>query len=140
MPVDGYACEIHPCEKMRDLIAPDSERDFQYMSPPYPLTETGVETRTCMLDVSKVKNSGIRDGLNVVRTVTIRVCARNGLAIDNTRHFTITYQATDVLLTVAPGPFAGAGAHNPQPSNSTSGRRTRSPGVVMPTDLTFSSW
>jgi hypothetical protein len=61
----------------------------------------------------------------------------NGLAIDNTRHFTITYQGTDVLLTVVPGPFAGAGAHNPQPlskappfdssqpGNPTIGRRTR---------------
>jgi hypothetical protein len=61
----------------------------------------------------------------------------NGLPINNTEHFTIAYQGTDVLLTVVSGPFAGAGAHNrqplskappfdsSQPGNPTIGRRTR---------------
>src|SRR5580692_7197597 len=68
---------------MRDLIAADSESDSQHMSPLHLLTETGVETRACMLNVTKVNHGGVRDGLNVEWSVKIRVRAWNGLAIDN---------------------------------------------------------
>jgi hypothetical protein len=61
----------------------------------------------------------------------------NGLPINTSEHFTITYQGTDVLLTVAPGPFVGPGANKAQPlskappfdssepGNPTIGKRTR---------------
>ena len=81
-PLDGVACEIHPRQEMRNLIASDGKRDLQNRSSPHFLAEAGVETPTCVLNVPEVKSGGVRDGLNVTWTVKIRVDARNGLSID----------------------------------------------------------
>jgi hypothetical protein len=39
----------------------------------------------------------------------------NGLSINNTEHFTLTYQPTDVLLTVVSGPVSPKGQHHAAP-------------------------
>ncbi len=79
----GIACEFHPGQKMRYLIASDAEDYFQHRNPPHLLAEAGVEARTGVLDKSKMKGRCVCDLLNMGWSFEIRICAGNALSIDN---------------------------------------------------------
>jgi hypothetical protein len=59
----------------------------------------------------------------------------NGLAINSSEHFTITYQGTDVLLTVVPGPADPT----PSPTTVTSSTNVTSSRKIVESDLKSTS-
>ena len=69
--------EVHPFQEVTDLVSPDAERDLQNFSAGNLLTESRVQTRSGLLDESKVERRCIGDCLDMVFGSEIRVGSRD---------------------------------------------------------------
>src|SRR5271155_3650473 len=65
-PLHSVARKIYPFQKVRDLVSTNAEGDLKHFRICHFLTQSCVETRAALLDVSEVKARYIRDRLNMI--------------------------------------------------------------------------
>ena len=79
--LDAIAGKIDPFQKVRDLISPNTQRDFQHFQTADLLAKRCIETRAALFDISEVERCSVGDDLNVTGVPEIGIGPGDGGAV-----------------------------------------------------------